>query len=67
MGYKKYSDKASAEEMLEKIEDGEIPEYTAYRELIQIFKEWQGTDVGREAKDLLDDEYKDYGRTVSDD
>ncbi len=60
MGYKKYSSIASAEEMIYKIKRGGISSRnTAYRELMTIANEWPGTSVGRDAEDLIDDEYSD--------
>lgn len=58
--YKKYSDVTSAEEMVNKIKNGEISNRnTAYRELVTIASEWEGTPVGNEAQYLIDYEYSD--------
>lgn len=60
MGYKKYSDYAAAEEMINRIKRGEITNRnTAYRELVTISHEWRGTSLGDEAEYLIDVEYSD--------
>ena len=60
MGYKKYSDIYMAQEMVNKIERGEIPNRdTAYRELLTVVGEWRGTSVADEAEDLIDTRYSD--------
>lgn len=60
MGYKKYSDIASAEEMLEHIKRGNIgSRQTAYRELVTIINEWPRTPVAREAQRMIDADYSD--------
>lgn len=60
MGYKKYSDYASAEEMVSYIQRGGISNRnTAYRELLTITQEWPGTDASYEAQYLIDTEYSD--------
>lgn len=55
MGYKKYSDSASAERMIELIENGEVSGNTAYRELQIISEEWAGTPIGNKAEYMKDD------------
>ncbi|QFJ54800.1 hypothetical protein [Pseudobutyrivibrio xylanivorans] len=61
MGFKKYSDAASAERMIEKIIDGEIAsDGTAYRELQTIASEWKGTYIGDRAQYLIDNYYADW-------
>lgn len=60
MGYRRYSDQASAEEIIKKIEAGELTGYPAYRALVQIAEEWYGTTVGDAAKTLIEDEFADY-------
>ena len=60
MLYRKYSDITSAEEMIERIRNGDISSRnTAYRELVVIAGEWDGTSVGREAEYLIDSMYSD--------
>ena len=60
MGYRKYSDISSAEEMVSYIERGGIPDRnTAYRELLIIMQEWGGTSVAYDAQSLIDREYSD--------
>lgn len=60
MGYKKYSDICTAEEMVQYIKNGGISNRnTAFRELQTICQEWPGTNVAREAKYLIDTEYSD--------
>ena len=53
MGYKKYSDIASAEAMIERIKKGQVTGNTAYRELITIKNEWPNTSVASEAEKIL--------------
>lgn len=60
MGYKKYSNIASAEAMIEKIKSGIIIGNTAYRELRQIANEWPGTSVGNEAEKLIKYKFSEY-------
>lgn len=60
MGYKKYSFVEMAQEMVDKIRRGEIPNRnTAYRELVQIMNEWRGEPVADDAEDLIDERYSD--------
>lgn len=60
MGYKKYSNIASAEAMIEKIKSGVVTGNTAYRELRQIANEWPNTSVGDEAERLIRYEFSEY-------
>lgn len=60
MGYKKYRDESSAWRIIEMIQDGELTNGTAYRELIAIKNEWKGTQVGDAAERLLDEMFSDY-------
>lgn len=60
MGYKKYSDYSSAEEMVAYIKRGGISNRnTAYRELLTITKEWPRTNAADDAEYLIDTEYVD--------
>lgn len=59
--YKKYSDIAGAEAMIEHIKNGGISNgNTAYRELVTIKNEWPGTSVAYEAEALIDERYSQY-------
>lgn len=58
--YKKYSDTASALEIIEQIKDGELIGNTAYRELVTIKHEWEGTKVADEAEYLIDTMFSKY-------
>ncbi len=60
MGYKKYSNIASAEAMIERIKSGLLVGERAYRELRQIANEWPYTSVGDEAERLIRYEFSEY-------
>lgn len=60
MGYKKYSNTASAREVICQIKEGKITGNTAYRELETIKGEWRGTDLADEAEYLIDTMFSEY-------
>ncbi|MBD5531240.1 MAG: hypothetical protein HDQ98_03430 [Lachnospiraceae bacterium] len=60
MGYKKYSDTASAWEIIRQIKESKITGNTAYRELETIKGEWRGTDLVDEAEYLINTMFSEY-------
>lgn len=58
--YKKYSDTAAAQEIIQQIKDGKLTGNTAYRELETIKNEWRGTSIADEAEYLIDTMFYQY-------
>ncbi len=61
MDYKRFSDKAEVEEMLQRAKDGEYSSKAGmYNILVQIKSEWRGTRYAEMAQYLINIEFSEF-------